>query len=209
MKNQITLNQLTLKEVKASTLTDSFDHEHEILEFCITSRSRKDIMNLFGLQNNTDNYNRYIVSLLNKDLLMTVPDKSESKGQKYVITAAGIKVCEFTKEYVHEYRMKCDKTYKSEYLKNELIQKFDEWGMKKVIDEVGQFSGVGRDLYYKCIGENRFLIFSYYANNFDPWIVSYKNENEIGKKSYIYIEEDFACPNFNLERDFHFIKEFV
>ena len=193
------------------------NYQYKILEFCIVPKSRKDIMNLLGLSSHTKNYDKYIAPLLNINFLtMTLPDKPKSKNQKYVITDRGIEFCNLSKEYIHNYKMKYDNVYKSEYLRDELLQKFNEWGMKKIIDEVGQFSGVGKELYYKHIGENRYLIFSFFINRpdlhtyiFDPWIASYNNESEIGKKKYIYKEENFANPNFIMERDYHYIKEFV
>jgi ATP-dependent DNA helicase RecG len=56
----------------------------EILEFCREAKSRKEIMDMLGIYNNTIQFNKYIKPLLVEDfLLMTFPDKPNSSHQKY------------------------------------------------------------------------------------------------------------------------------
>ena len=95
------------------------NYQYKVLEFCIVPRNRKEIMSLLGLSSQTKNYDKYIAPLLNTNFLeMTLPDKPKSKNQKYVITERGIEFCKLSKDYIHNYKMKYDNVYKSEYLKN-------------------------------------------------------------------------------------------
>jgi Fic family protein len=56
------------------------------------SLSRKDIFAAIGMSGDTRSYNRNIAPLLNKGLVeMTIPDKPNSRIQKYRLTATGLK----------------------------------------------------------------------------------------------------------------------
>lgn len=63
---------------------------HQITEFCVESKSLIEIMELFNWSNRTKFRNKYIAPLLETDLLeMTVPDKPNSRLQKYRLTIVG------------------------------------------------------------------------------------------------------------------------
>lgn len=63
----------------------------EILEFCKEAKSRKEIMEMLGISNHPKNLERYITPLIeNKSLALTLPDKLQSRNQKYYTTIAGI-----------------------------------------------------------------------------------------------------------------------
>jgi ATP-dependent DNA helicase RecG len=56
----------------------------QILKFCKQPKSRSEIFEKVGLQNHTANYKKYIISLVEKGLLIpTMPDKPTSPKQKY------------------------------------------------------------------------------------------------------------------------------
>jgi len=56
----------------------------EILEFCVISRKRQEILAHIGLSNHPDNYKRHIKPLIeNGKLEMTIPDKPKHWNQKY------------------------------------------------------------------------------------------------------------------------------
>ncbi|KAA6329875.1 hypothetical protein EZS27_021354 [termite gut metagenome] len=67
-------------------------YDEKILAFAVMAKSRKEIMDLIGLSTHSDNYERYMLPLLKKGLLaMTLPDKPNSKNQKYITTEQGKK----------------------------------------------------------------------------------------------------------------------
>jgi ATP-dependent DNA helicase RecG len=56
----------------------------EILEFCKEPKSRKEIMDMLGVYNNTIHFDKYLKPLLTeKLLLLTIPDKPNSSKQQY------------------------------------------------------------------------------------------------------------------------------
>jgi ATP-dependent DNA helicase RecG len=56
----------------------------EILEFCKEAKSRKEIMDMLGIYNNTKNFKNYIKPLLAENaLLLTLPQKPNSSKQQY------------------------------------------------------------------------------------------------------------------------------
>lgn len=59
--------------------------QQEVLSFSKTEKTRQEIFNHIGLKYHTDNYKRHIEPLINQGLLrMTVPDKPNSKNQRYI-----------------------------------------------------------------------------------------------------------------------------
>jgi ATP-dependent DNA helicase RecG len=59
----------------------------EILEFCREAKSRKDIMDMLGIYNNTIHFNKFIKPLLaEKVLFMLFPDNPNNFKQKYYAT---------------------------------------------------------------------------------------------------------------------------
>lgn len=65
----------------------------EILNIAQTPQKRSKLLNVIGLSNHTDNASRYIVPLVDADLLtMTIKDKPNSPQQKYYITEKGKKL---------------------------------------------------------------------------------------------------------------------
>jgi len=78
-----------------SVIDGVIDSNYDIktLAFAVTPKSRKEIMDLLGLVMHTKNHERHIVPLVAKGLLaMTIPDKPNSKYQKYVTTEKGKKL---------------------------------------------------------------------------------------------------------------------
>lgn len=63
-----------------------------ILMFCKTPQSRREILeNELGLSNQTFNYQKYIMPLIEAGTLSyTIPEKINSKNQQYIITKKGI-----------------------------------------------------------------------------------------------------------------------
>ena len=74
---------------------DSVDdgvYDEQILQFCLTPRSRFSIFSHLGMSNYSKNWNKHLKPLILKGLItMTLPDKPKSKKQKYQITEAGKK----------------------------------------------------------------------------------------------------------------------
>lgn len=56
----------------------------ELIEFCGMPRSKREIMDFLGLTDSKNFRKRYLVPLLNAGKIeMTIPDKSNSRKQKY------------------------------------------------------------------------------------------------------------------------------
>ena len=61
------------------------DDELKILSFCRVERNIQEMMSLLGWKHRTKFRNKYIAPLLEKGLLrMTIPDKPQSRNQKYI-----------------------------------------------------------------------------------------------------------------------------
>ncbi len=61
--------------------------DSEILRFCIEAKSRKEILEMIGVYNNTKSFNKHIKPLIDAKLLsLTIPDKVNSSKQKYYTT---------------------------------------------------------------------------------------------------------------------------
>jgi ATP-dependent DNA helicase RecG len=67
--------------------------EKTILRYCLTPKSRAEILGKIGLSNQTKNYKRHIETLLGKDWLkMTIPENPKNRNQKHVTTESGNKM---------------------------------------------------------------------------------------------------------------------
>ena len=66
-----------------------------ILAFCRTERSVKEMMTFFNMKHRETFMKNYIHQLIEEGILtMTIPDKPRSSKQRYVTTPAGIKQLE-------------------------------------------------------------------------------------------------------------------
>lgn len=66
-------------------VTTEHDRVIQILKFCETPKTRRDILEQIGLKYHSDNFNKYIKPLVEQDLLLlTEPDSPNSPKQKYV-----------------------------------------------------------------------------------------------------------------------------
>ena len=65
-------------------VTGQVTGQDKILEFCKQPRTAKEIMKLMGLKHRESFYKKYLNPLLKKKLLlMTIPDKPQSRNQQY------------------------------------------------------------------------------------------------------------------------------
>lgn len=101
--------------------------------------------------------------------------------------------------------------YKNEI--DNLLLKFNEWGVNKTtIDTLGDFKK-GNILYYKKIESNKYLIFNNcYSSDknkqcFDCKVASFVNENDIGKKKPTDLQT--IRINFEIDRDFELISNYL
>ncbi|HRK82945.1 MAG TPA: hypothetical protein PLZ12_15985 [Saprospiraceae bacterium] len=91
----------------------------------------------------------------------------------------------------------------------ELIAELERQGFSKTVDSNNDYS-TEADLYYRYIGDNRYIVFNHYNKNskydlqgFDCRISTYNSENEIGKKEAIQIEG--VLRSFQVKRDWNLI----
>lgn len=76
------LNDLVSDQVSPKDITQS------ILEFCVTEKSKQEICSFVGYKNLTYFTRKYLKPLiLNEQLKMTVPNKPNSKNQRYIATS--------------------------------------------------------------------------------------------------------------------------
>lgn len=93
-----------------------------------------------------------------------------------------------------------------------LQTKLDELKFKSTVDKIGTFC-INNPLYYKKVGENKYLIFNHFnsknKNNdgFDSWLATYSTENQIGSKKPLLIED--IRLNYILDRDFELIENYL
>ena len=65
-------------------------YDEKILVFALIPKNRKELMDLLGISMHTKNHERHIIPLLAKGFLaMTLPEKPNSKNQKYITTEKG------------------------------------------------------------------------------------------------------------------------
>ena len=75
MKNKLTTHPDTHQDT----------HQDKILEFCKEARTTKEIMAYLGLKDRRNFYLKYMRPLLdNGKLQMTIPDKPNTRNQKYI-----------------------------------------------------------------------------------------------------------------------------
>ena len=68
-----------------TTTVTTTDKTDEILHFCETARSRLEIQEHFEMKNKNHLINAYLKPLLDSGrLVMTIPDKPNSRNQKYL-----------------------------------------------------------------------------------------------------------------------------
>ncbi|MDO9187604.1 MAG: hypothetical protein Q7W13_16455 [Bacteroidia bacterium] len=116
-----------------------------------------------------------------------------------------------TEDETHKLRLQTDPIYEAQHL----LSKFDKWGFSKSVDIAGGFSKnkVPYPLYYKNIGDKKFLVFSYSKFNknkidvFDCWIATFENEKHIGNKKSLDMQK--IKFSFKLENDFDLISKYV
>lgn len=113
----------------------------------------------------------------------------------------------------HTFNMAYDREYKEEYLKNELLSKFEQWGMMQTIDKVGVYR-INCELFYKHIADHKYLIFYFLLNDpkchryrFEAYISEYASKSNIGHAPYI--TEKLITDDFELERDYELIRKYV
>lgn len=67
------------------SIHDSIHDGNQLLEFCATPKTRREMMSFLGLANRSSFVKHYLKPLLESGkLVMTIPDKPRSKNQKYV-----------------------------------------------------------------------------------------------------------------------------
>lgn len=82
----IHLNDLVSDQV--SDQVSPKDITQSILEFCVTEKSKQEICSFVGYKNLTYFTRKYLKPLiLNEQLKMTVPNKPNSKNQRYIATS--------------------------------------------------------------------------------------------------------------------------
>ena len=80
------LNDLVSDQV--SDQVSPKDITQSILEFCVTEKNKQEICSFVGYKNLTYFTRKYLKPLiLSGQLKMTVPDKPNSKNQKYITTS--------------------------------------------------------------------------------------------------------------------------
>jgi ATP-dependent DNA helicase RecG len=93
--NQVN-NQVSKQE---SDNDNDNDNDNDItislLALCIKPQKREEMFNHIGLKYHTDSFKRHIEPLLSKGwIAMTLPEKAQSKNQKYITTEEGKKILE-------------------------------------------------------------------------------------------------------------------
>lgn len=84
---------ITGHDLSPDLLPDLSPNALNVLKFCQVARSNKEIMEHLGLKPIHQNLERYVKPLLNKGLLqLTVPEKVNSRFQKYLTTEKGKRI---------------------------------------------------------------------------------------------------------------------
>lgn len=85
VKPSLSINLATENEEITKLITKQAENVNQIIEFCKTPKSLTEIMNHLGLKHRSNAKHRYIDPLIkNGFLVMTIPDKPNSKNQKYL-----------------------------------------------------------------------------------------------------------------------------
>ncbi len=73
-----------------SEIDELTEKQLKILEYCIEAKSREEIFSWVGLSNQTKNFKKHVIPLIESQLLTyTKADKADIKGQKYILTKFG------------------------------------------------------------------------------------------------------------------------
>lgn len=84
VRPSLSLNLVTDKEKVTKSVTKLNDTLNDIIEFCSTPRSMTEIMEHIGLKHRYNVKHRYIDPLIDSGfLVMTIPEKPNSRSQKY------------------------------------------------------------------------------------------------------------------------------
>ena len=84
VRPSLSLNLVTDKEKVTKSVTKLNDTLNDIIEFCSTPRSMTEIMEHIGLKHRYNVKHRYVDPLIDSGfLVMTIPDKPNSRSQKY------------------------------------------------------------------------------------------------------------------------------
>lgn len=80
-----------------SGINELTDRQLKILEYCKEARSREEILTFVGLSNQTKNFIKHVIPLIEAQLLAyTKPERSDVRGQQYILTEFGNTI--FSKE---------------------------------------------------------------------------------------------------------------
>ena len=84
VRPSLSLNLVADEEKVTKSVTKLNDTLNEIIDFCATPRSMTEIMDYLGLKHRNNVKTRYIAPLIEGGfLVMTIPDKPNSRSQKY------------------------------------------------------------------------------------------------------------------------------
>jgi len=113
----------------------------------------------------------------------------------------------------HSLLLKIDYGYVKAQRIQETLEHFEESAFKLTEDKIGTYHAGDQRLYYKAIGNRRYLVFNdidrpeYHLRMFDCWVSTFAKESDIGKKKPITIEPIIV--DFRWERDFELIRAYV
>lgn len=87
VRPSLSLNLVTSEEKVTKSVTKLTETVNDIIAFCSTPRSMTEIMEHIGLKHRYNVKHRYIDPLIDSGvLMMTIPDKPNSRNQKYIRT---------------------------------------------------------------------------------------------------------------------------
>ncbi len=89
--------QFTFQESKISDQDSDQDSDQivRLLKYALKAKSREELLSHLGLKNHFDNYKRHIEPIIDRNWLgMTIPDKPNSRNQRYITTATGRSILE-------------------------------------------------------------------------------------------------------------------
>lgn len=85
VKPSLSLNLVTSEEKVTKSVTKLTETVNDIIAFCSTPRSMTEIMEHIGLKHRYNVKHRYVDPLIDSGvLMMTIPDKPNSRNQKYI-----------------------------------------------------------------------------------------------------------------------------
>lgn len=112
---------------------------------------------------------------------------------------------ELTEADIHNLRLKTDSNYRRKLDCEKLISKLEDWNFSKTVGTLG--GSEKQNLYYKAIGNNRYLIFNHFYSDIDSWTATFLNEKHIGIKAPVTL--DGIQTNFQLDRDLRLIEGYL